>query len=94
MDDSVNLLVLHKLKHGIEVADVHSDELVIRLVFHILEVFKVTGIGKFVKVDDFVARVFVYKQTDHVAADKTGATSNDDGSFEVHNRIIRKITQK
>ena len=94
VDDSVNFLVLHQFKHGIKVANIHSDKLVVRFVFHILEVFKVSGIGQFVEVYDLVVRVFVHKQTDYVAADETGTTCDDDGSFEVHNRIFREITQK
>ena len=61
VDDAVDLLVLHQLIEGIEVADVHLDELVVRLVLHILEVGKVTSVGKLVNVDNLVIRIFIYE---------------------------------
>ena len=48
MDDSVNLLVLHQLIEGVEVADVHLDKLIIGFVLDVLEVGKITSLCKFV----------------------------------------------
>ena len=62
MDDSVNLLILHKLIEGLEVTDVHLHELIVRFVLYILEISQITCIRKLVKVDDPVIRIFVHKQ--------------------------------
>ncbi len=38
VNDAVYLLVLHQLVEGVEIADVHLDKLVVRLVFDVLQV--------------------------------------------------------
>ena len=63
VDDAVDVLVLHQLVEGIEVADVHPDELVVRLVLDVLEVGEVAGIGQLVKIDDLVLGIFVYEES-------------------------------
>ena len=85
MDDAVHLFLLHKGVEAFEVADVHLDELVVRLVLYVLEVFQVAGVGQFVKVDDLVLGIFVDKQADNVTADESGTSGYDDGSAVVHN---------
>ena len=61
MYDTVDMLVLHQLVEGIEVADVHLHELIVGTVLDVLEVGKVTSIRKLVKVDDAVVRIFVHE---------------------------------
>ena len=62
---------------GFEIADIHLHELVVRLVFNVLQVGQVTGIGQLVQTDDFIFRVFVDEQTYHVTANETGTTGDD-----------------
>ena len=45
VDDAIDLLVLHQLIKGIEVADVHLDKLVIGTVLDILQIGQITGIS-------------------------------------------------
>ena len=78
VDNAVNFFILHQLIESLEVADVHLDELVVRLVLDILQVCQVTGIGKFVEVDDVILGVLVYKESHNVAANKAGTTGDDD----------------
>ena len=66
MDDSVHLLFLHQGKERLEVADVHLHEPVVRLVFQILQVCKITGIGQFVDIDYPVVRILVDEEPDHM----------------------------
>ena len=66
MDDAVNLFVLNELAEVGEVADIHLHELIVGLVLYVFQVGKVAGVGKLIKVDDFVVGVFVDKQSDHV----------------------------
>ena len=86
VDDSVHLLLLHELVEGLEVADVHSDEPVIRLVLNVLEVLEVAGIGQLVEVYDPVVRVFVDEKSHYMTADEAGTTCYDYCSF--HNLLI------
>ena len=76
VDYAVDLLVLHQLVEGIEIADVHLDELVVRLVFYILEVGKVTGVGKLVKVDDIVLRILVYEESYDMTSNESGTAGD------------------
>ena len=77
VDNVINLILLHKRKHGVKVADVRLNKGVVWLVFYILEICKVTRVSELVKVDDSVVRVFVYKETNYVAANETSTASYD-----------------
>ena len=81
MNDAVNMLVLHKLVESVKVANVHLHELVVRLVFDVLEVCKVASVGQLVKIDNLVVRVLVHEQANHVATNKACAAGDNDGSF-------------
>jgi excinuclease UvrABC helicase subunit UvrB len=75
---------LHERQHKVEIADVCLDKHVVRLVFYVLEVGKVSRISQFVEVDDTVLRIFVHEQTHYVAANEAGASSDDDISLKIH----------
>ena len=81
MDDSVNLLVLHKLIESIEVANVHLYKLIIWLALDVLEVGKVSCIRQLVEVDDFVLWIFVHEEANDMRANKACAASNNYISF-------------
>ena len=81
MDDTVNLLILHQLIEGIEVADVHLHELVVRLILYILEVCKVTCIGQLIQIDNVVLRIFIHEKSYNMASYKTCATCDYYVSF-------------
>ena len=66
VDDSIDLLILHKLIECLEVADIHLHELIVRLVLDVLEVCEVTCVGKLVEVDDIVFRIFVHKKANYM----------------------------
>ena len=76
MDDAIDLLVLHQLIEGLKVTDIHLHELVVRLVLDILEVRKITRLGKLIKVDDIVFWIFVHEESYYVRSDETGSTGN------------------
>ena len=78
VNDTVYFFVLHQLVERFEVTDIHFHELVIRLVFDVLQIGKVTGVCQLVQTNDVIFWVLVYKQTYHVATDKSGTTCNDD----------------
>ena len=82
--DAVDVFVLHQLIDTVEVADVHLDEAVVRLVLDVLQVSEVAGVGQLVEVDDLVFRIFVDEEADDVVADEACASSDDDGSFRTH----------
>ena len=88
VDDAVDMFVLHQLIDTLEVADVHLDEAVVRLVLDVLQVSEVAGVGQLVEVDDFVFRIFVDEEADDVAADEAGAACDDDGAFVCHDCIM------
>ena len=84
VDDTVHLLVLHELVEGVEVADIHLHELIVRHTFHILQIGEVAGISKLVKVDDIVLGVLVYEKSHYMAADEAGAACDHYASFKSH----------
>lgn len=94
VDDAINLLVLHQLVEGIEVADVHLDELVVRLVLDVLEVSEVAGISQLVEVDDVVLGVFVHEEAHYVRANETG-TTGDNYIFHIFHLyyLSRKVSE-
>ena len=85
VDDAVNLLVLHQLVEGVKVADVHLDELIVRLVLYVLEIGQVAGVSEFVEVDDVVFGVFVDKEAHHVRSDESRASCYQNVPFHVFN---------
>ena len=87
VNDAVDFFVLHKLIKGVKIADIHLYELVVRLVFDVLEVCKVTRISELIEVDNLVFRILIHKQTDHVATNEACAASNNDGSFHIFLRL-------
>ena len=76
MYDAVNLLVLHELVESVEVADVHLDKLVVRLVLDILKVGEVASIGELVEVDDVILWVFVHEEAHHMASNEACTACN------------------
>ena len=78
VDDTINLFVLHKFVEGIEVADIHLHKFIIWLILNILEVSKVSCVGKLIKVDNSVLRILVYKEAYYMATYEACTTSDDD----------------
>ena len=81
VNDAVDFFVLHELVESVKVADIHLHELVVRLVFDVLEVCKVARISQLVEVDNLVFRILIHKEANHVASDKACAAGDNDGSF-------------
>ena len=81
VDDAVNLLLLHQLVESVEVADVHLHELIVRLVFNILQVGQVAGVGQLVEVDDVVVGIFIDKEAYNVRANEACTASDNYCSF-------------
>ena len=77
VDDTRNMVVLHEFQDAFEVADVHPDELIVRTMFHILQVLQVAGVRQLVKTNNPVFGVFVYEKTYHMASDKACAASDN-----------------
>lgn len=71
VDDAVDMLLLHKLIERLEVADVHLHELVVGLIFYVLEVGEVASICQLIEVDDAVVGIFVHEQSHNMRADKS-----------------------
>ena len=61
VDYTCDVFFLHQRIDGIEVADICTYETVVRLVFDILEIRQVTGIGQLIQIDDTIVRIFVHK---------------------------------
>ena len=88
VDNAVDLLVLHQLVEGVEVADVHLHKLVVGLVLDVLQVSQITRISQLVQINDVILRILVHKQAHHVASNKACATSNNDCSFILHVTLL------
>jgi hypothetical protein len=81
MYDTVDLFLLHELADGIEVADIQPYKLIVRPVLDILEIGKVTGISKFINIDNAIFRVLVYQQPYYMAAYEAGSAGYEDCPF-------------
>ena len=79
VDDAVDVLLLHELEEGVEVADVHPDKLVVRPFLDVLQVRQVARVRELVEVDDAVVRILRDEEADDVRTDETGAACDDDG---------------
>ena len=84
MYDAVHVFLVHKAVEGVEVADVHLHERIVRGIFHVLQVGEVAGIRQFVEVDDTVFGIFANEEPHHMRADEACATGDDNGSFVIH----------
>ena len=81
MYDTVDLFLLHELADGIKVTDVQPYKLIVRPVLDILEIGKVTGISKFINIDNAIFRVLVYQQPYYMAAYEAGSAGYEDCPF-------------
>ena len=70
VDNPVDLLVLHQFIDTFEVADVHLDKLVVRLVLYVLEIGKIACVGELVQIDNPVVRILIHEKPYYVGADK------------------------
>ena len=77
MDDTVHMLILHQFIDCIKIANIHFDELIVRLIFNIFQIRQITCIGKLVKIDYLVLWIFIYKQADYVTSYEASATCDD-----------------
>ncbi len=77
VDDAVYVVFCDYAAHFVEIGYIGLDETVVRTVFDVLEVCEVAGIGKFVKVDNVVVRIFVDKKPDHVRSDESGSAGDE-----------------
>ena len=70
VDNPVDLLVLHQFIEAFEVAYVHLDKLVVRLVLYVLEIGKIACVSELVNIDNPVVRILVHEEPYYVRADK------------------------
>ena len=88
MDDAIDVLVLHELIESIEVADVHLHELIICLIFYVLEISQVARIGQLIEVDDVVFWIFIDEQSSNVTSDEASTTCYNYISFHFIQRVV------
>ena len=77
VDDYIELLILEQLVNELAVCDIALYELEM-LIFHCLvEGLEIAGISQKVEADDIIIRMLAEHMIDKVAADKTGASRNE-----------------
>ena len=77
VDDYIELLILEQLVNKLAVCDIALYELEM-LVFHrFVEGLEIAGISQKVEADDIIIRMLAEHMIDKVAADKTGASRNE-----------------
>ena len=74
MNYTADIKFIKYLLHRISIIDIGFYEKVVFFFLYIPEVFEVTGIGKFIKVDDSVFRVFVHHESHEVRTNKSGTS--------------------
>ena len=78
MDNAGNMFFLHESIDSVEVADIRTHKAIVGFVLNVLEVGKITCIGKLIHIDDAVLGVLVHEETYHMTSDKSGAAGDDD----------------
>ena len=81
---AVYFISIHQLSHLLIVTDVGFDKHIVGTIFNINQIGQVSGISQFVKVDNSIIGIFVDKQANNMATDKSGSTCYDYISFEFH----------
>ena len=79
--NTINTLPLHKLKHRLVIANIHSHKLIIRFVLDIAQIGKITRIGQLIYVDNVILWVLIHKEAHNVASNKARATRDYYCSF-------------
>ena len=85
------MFILHQLVERIEIANVHFHELVVRLVFNILEICKVARVSQLIEIDNLVFRILIDKETNDMTSDKASPASNHNGTFHEFLQFTREI---
>ena len=72
----IDVVLVKQTLNRLFVANVRLNKDIIRVVFHALQVFQITGIGQLVHIDDLDVAVFVQHINHEVRADKAGAAGD------------------
>lgn len=88
MDNTVDMVLPHQLQHLLEIADVCPYKRVIRFILNIFQVCQITSVCQFVKIDNVIIRIFIHKQTHHVASDEACTTRNKYIPFKFHCSVL------
>ena len=83
VDDAIDVLILHQLIEGIEVADIHLHELVVGLVLNVREVGEITCVRLLVEVDDVILWIFIHEKAYNMRADEASTSCDDNISFHL-----------
>jgi hypothetical protein len=83
MYHAVDPILVENPYHVVKITDISLDKHIVRLIFDILKVLKVSGIGKGIKIYDPVLRILVDEKPYHMASNETGTTGNQYVSFEI-----------
>ena len=73
MDNTVNLVFSDYPPHRFDVGDISLYECIIRLILYILEICEIPGIRELVEIYNPIIGIFVYEQSHHMAAYKSGS---------------------
>ena len=77
IDHSVRFFLLNKTEHALSVADIQLDKAKVRVVLHAFQRAQVSRVGQLVDADDPVPGMLSQMIVNVVAADKAGASCND-----------------
>ena len=81
--------LLKKFINEVKVANISFDKVIIRFVFNVLQICKITCISQFVQIVDFVIRILVYEQSNNVTSDEASASGDDDISKPLLIPLVR-----
>jgi len=79
MDNASDIIFVKDELDQFTITDIAFNELIAFIIFYLYEVFKITGIGQKVEVDDLVIWISVYEIGNKVRTDKAGAAGDEDG---------------
>ena len=52
IDNSIRIIRIEYFCHRFSITDIRIDKMIVRKVFHILQIFQITGIRKLVQIDN------------------------------------------
>ncbi|MNE48586.1 hypothetical protein D3C80_1430590 [compost metagenome] len=87
MNNCIGIVFLKKTGYKCSITDIPFLKNIIRGLFNIMQICKITGIGKLIQVHNSVPGIVFYKASYHMGADKACPASDDD-SFRHYLYVI------
>ena len=88
VDYTIDIVLLEKSIYSLKITYIGLYEGVVGFILYIFQVSEVTRICQFIEVDDILLEIFIYKETNYMASNKT-CTARDKYIFHLYVSMLR-----